>query len=89
MWTADNFPPTDISFLSVIVKYYKPNRSKNHIVTPIITEHLHNSIPCEHKNKFNEWVADNLAPLDLLFLSISSLTSSKTTLALLFITSFL
>ena len=30
---------------------------------------LHNRIPCEHNNKLNAWASDNLAPLDMPFLS--------------------
>ena len=35
-----------------------------------ITELLHNRVPCEHNNKRNAWVADNLAPLGMPFLSM-------------------
>ena len=31
---------------------------------------MHNRVPCEHNNERNAWVADNLAPLDMPFLSI-------------------
>ena len=31
---------------------------------------LHNRVPCEHNNERNACVSDNLAPLDMPFLSI-------------------
>ena len=31
---------------------------------------LHNRLPCEHNNEWNPWAADDLAPLDMPFLSI-------------------
>ena len=50
----------------------------------LLLSFLHNRIPCKH----NTWAVDNLALLDMLYLSfiqIISLTSSKITLALLLI----
>ena len=35
-----------------------------------ITQLLHNRVPCGHNNERNAWAADNLAPLDMPFLSI-------------------
>ena len=32
---------------------------------------LHGRITCEHNNKLNMWVADNIAPLDILFIYYS------------------
>ena len=31
---------------------------------------MHNRVPCEHNNEQNAWAGDNLAPLDMPFLSI-------------------
>ena len=60
-WVADNFT-TDILVLSVILQCYKSNRCKNCIAT-LLLGFLHNRIPCKH----NEWEADNLVPLDMVF----------------------
>ena len=70
VWVAD------ILFLSVI------SLKGQKITLPLclLLSVLHNRIPCKHN------VSDNIAPLDMLFLSIIvSLTSPKITLALFFI----
>ena len=36
-WVANELITTDILFLSVVLKCYKPNKSKNHIATVLIT----------------------------------------------------
>ena len=43
---------------------------KNHTHHSVYYVALHNRILCEHNNKWNAWVADNLAPLHMPFLSI-------------------
>ena len=58
---ADKFTTADIFFL--LHSY----RSKNYTCHGVyLLSFLHNSIPCKH----NAWAADNLAPLDMPFLSI-------------------
>ena len=61
------YTTTDISFLSVIVSFYKSNWSKNYTATLFIMYFLHNRIPCEHNHKLNVWVANNLASLAIFF----------------------
>ena len=42
---------------------------KNHTPLCLLLSFLHNRVPCEHNNERNVWAADNLAPLDVPFLS--------------------
>ena len=69
VWAVDNFTTADILVLSVILQCYKSNRCKNYKITLpfcLLLSFLHNRIPCRH----NAWAANNLAPLDMVFLSI-------------------
>ena len=58
---------TDV-FSALYGRYYYPKmlkitfRSAYYLV-------LHNRVPCEHNNEWNVWAADNLALLDMSFLS--------------------
>ena len=76
-WAASNFSTAHISFLSVIVKCYSLTGLK--IILPLcsLLSFLHNRTPCEHNNKLNAWMVDNLAPLDMLCPYYSMLNKSK------------
>ena len=43
------------------------------LILCLLLSSLHSRTPCEHSSKLNTWAVDNLAPLDMLFLSIIAL----------------
>ena len=70
VWVADNFMTRNpFSTCCIYYNVITLKCLKSHS-TLLITLLLHNRIPCEHNNKWTAWAADNLAPLDMPFLSI-------------------
>ena len=66
VWTADNFITADIFFLLVIYNIISLTALTITLPWCLLLSFLHNKIHC----KQNAWAVDNLAPLDMPFVSI-------------------
>ena len=55
--------------LSAAMCFYKPTRFRSHTSALLLT-FVQRIIPCEYSNKSCAWVADNLSPVDIPFLSL-------------------
>ena len=66
-WVTDDYDTADILFVSYC-KVISLTGLK--FTLPLCLLLVDNEIPNKHNNKLNAWEADNLAPLDMSFLSI-------------------